>query len=754
MTRRAVRVTGTVQGVGFRPFVFGLAKDLGLTGVVGNDARGVFIELQGPSTVIEDFLARLVAEAPPMAVVDAVTADELPVLAGESRFDIVASAESSGATSIPPDTAVCADCLHELRDPADRRQGYAFIACTNCGPRYTITTGLPYDRVNTTMSAFELCPPCRREYEDPSSRRFHAQPTACARCGPRLSMPVDEVVDALRNGLIVAIKGIGGYHLACNAEDPSATAELRNRKGRGAKPFAVMVADLDVARDIAEVSTEDASLLSSAARPIVVLRARDEALSGYVAPGTDTLGVMLPYAPLHSLLFDAGAPRVLVMTSGNLSDEPICTEPDEAEQRLSGIADVFCHHDRTIHVACDDSVVRVEAGQRLPVRRSRGYAPLPVRLLQDSSPLLAVGGELKTTLCVAQGPLAWLSQHVGDTVNLETLAMLSRTADTLLDLQRVDPDAVVSDAHPDYLSTGWASRRAESTGVRHLTVQHHHAHFASLLTERQVPPGEPVLGFIFDGTGYGTDGTIWGGEILLGSYSGVRRIGHLRPISLPGGDAATRHPGRTALAHLYAAGLTWDPDLPSVTTLAPNEVALLGQMLRSGSHCTPTTSMGRLFDAVSSLLGVCQDVDYEAQAAIELEACAMRAGGQHAWTPDVRFEQDVVIIDPSAWLSAAIADGRAGIPVPQSARAFHLGVAAAVARAAEMLANRFEFRRVALSGGVFANTVLASACQNALSRAGLDVLTHRVVPPNDGGLALGQVAVAAAGGAAESVRRR
>lgn len=754
MTRRAVRVTGTVQGVGFRPYVFGLATSLGLSGFVGNDAGGVFIELQGPSTAIERFLSRLVAEAPPMAAVDAVTADELPVLVGESRFDIVASAQTAGATSIPPDTAVCADCLRELRDPTDRRFGYAFIACTNCGPRYTITTGLPYDRVNTTMSAFELCPPCRREYEDPNSRRFHAQPTACANCGPRLSMPVAEVVAALRGGLVVAIKGVGGYHLACDAEDSSATSALRNRKARGAKPFAVMVADLDVARDIAEVTEDDASLLSSAARPIVVLRARDESLSGYVAPGTDTLGVMLPYAPLHSLLFDAGAPRVLVMTSGNLSDEPICTEPDEAEQRLSGIADVFCHHDRPIHVACDDSVVRVAAGQRLPVRRSRGFAPLPVRLVQNSRPLLAVGGELKTTLCVAQGPHAWLSQHVGDTVNLETLAMLARTADTLLDLQRVDPDAVVSDAHPDYLSTAWASRRAESTGVRHVTVQHHHAHFASLLTEHQVPPGEPVLGFIFDGTGYGTDGTIWGGEILLGSYSGVRRIGHLRPISLPGGDAATRHPGRTALAHLHAAGLSWDPDLASVTAMAPNEIALLGQMLRSGSHCTPTTSVGRLFDAVSSLLGVCQDVDYEAQAAIELEARAMGATGQHAWTPDVGFEGDVVIIDPSTWLSAAIADRRAGVPLPQSARGFHLGVAAAVARAAELVATRFEFRRVGLSGGVFANTVLSSACQNVLGRAGLDVLTHRVVPPNDGGLALGQVAVAAAGGAAESVRRR
>ncbi len=765
-----MRVSGVVQGVGFRPFVHALASDLGLSGFVGNDADGVFLEAQGPSLALAELERRIREEAPPLAVVDAVRVEVLdpveddPVVPGPlavgatlpspgaPTFRIVASGSGEGATSIPPDTAVCDTCVAEMRDPADRRHGYPFIACTHCGPRYTITTGLPYDRVNTTMVGFPLCPPCLAEYTDPTSRRFHAQPTACPACGPRLSMPVDEVVAALRAGRIVAIKGIGGYHLACDARDASAVTTLRTRKQRGAKPFALMAADLATAREVAVIDGTAEALLSSPARPVVILPAVDAGLVADVAPRTGTLGVMLPYAPLHHLLFDAGAPDLLVMTSGNLADEPICIDPAEAEQRLAGLADMFVHHDRPIHVACDDSVTRVVAGAPQPVRRSRGYAPMPLALPVGSPPMLAMGGELKTTLCVARGRTAWLSQHIGDTANLETLAMLERTVETLCALQRVTPEVIVSDAHPGYLSRRWAADAAAARGVEHLEVGHHHAHLASLLAEHRVPVGEPVLGVVLDGTGYGADGTIWGGELLLGSYAAVERVGHLRPIALPGGDAAIRHPARTAAAHLHAAGLGWEGTASAAASTAA-EGAVLARMLATGSHCTPTTSMGRLFDAVASLLDVRHEVEFEAQAAIELEALAASttqeaAGWRSAagpYGPVVRTDPEGdVILDPAGWIAQAVADRAAGLDPATSSRAFHLALAEALTDAVLLVRDRYGMDTVGLTGGVFANDVLSSACQGSLRRAGLTVLVHRVVPPNDGGLALGQAAVAAA----------
>ncbi len=545
----------------------------------------------------------------------------------------MASGVGAGVTSIPPDTAVCADCLAEMRDPADRRHGYPFIACTNCGPRYTIATGLPYDRENTTMVGFPLCADCTAEYTDPTSRRFHAQPTACPACGPALSMPVAGIVAALKAGRIVAIKGIGGYHLACDARDGEAVRTLRTRKQRSSKPFALMAADLDVARGVAVLDAESEALLGSPARPIVIVPALDGLLVAEVAPGTGTLGLMLPHAPLHHLLFDAGAPSLLVMTSGNLAEEPICIDPGEAEERLAGIADVFAHHDRPIHVACDDSVLRVVSGSPQPVRRSRGYAPMPLPLPMGAQPMVALGGELKATVCVARERTAWLSQHIGDTANLETMAMLERTVETLCALQRVTPEVLVSDAHPGYLSRRWAAERAAALGIEHLLVGHHHAHLASLLAEHRVPPGDAVLGVVLDGTGYGADGTIWGGELLLGSYASVERVGHLRPVSLPGGDAAIRHPARVAGAHLQAAGLPWE-GTASADACTPAEGALLARMLATGSHCTPTTSMGRLFDAIASLLDVRHEVSYEAQAAIELEALAASTAEEApGWRP-------------------------------------------------------------------------------------------------------------------------
>ncbi|MGB8021864.1 MAG: carbamoyltransferase HypF [Candidatus Nanopelagicales bacterium] len=777
--RCAVRVTGVVQGVGFRPFVNRLAAGLGLAGHVGNDAEGVFIVVEGRGDAVAEFLLRLRTDAPALAVVDdVVVADgtERALVANgtpdgprsRAGFRIAASPAGqarSAATSIPPDTAVCTECLAEMRDPSDRRYGYPFIACSNCGPRFTIVTGLPYDRQNTTMIDFPLCPACRTEYEDPASRRFHAQPTACRDCGPSLSMPVAEVAAALRSGAIVAIKGVGGYHLACDSRDAAAVTRLRRRKRRGDKPFAVMVRDLATARELIHLGDEAVALLTSPARPVLLADSRDPDLQALVAPGNSFLGLLLPYAPLHHLLFDAGAPDALVMTSGNLSDEPICTDPGEAEARLGSIADVFCHHDRRIHAACDDSVVRMVAGRPQPVRRSRGYAPLPVTLPLDSPPLVAVGGELKATAGVAAGRRAWLSQHIGDTESLETLDLLAASISTLVQLQQVDPVFIVSDAHPGYLSHRWAARHARDLGVAHLVVQHHHAHLASLLAEHRIEPTTPVLGVVFDGTGYGCDATIWGGELLLGNCASVKRVGHLRPVLLPGGDAAVRSPARAALAHLTAAGLP-AAGTASAESLADRELRLLDRMLATGSHCVPTTSAGRLFDAVSSLLGVRQHVDYEAQAAIELEALAARAERRAQQPPSVEAttgaadasggalftraadaSDDAVVIDPRPWIARAVADHAAGIPVEESARSFHAALAVAVTRAAVAVRDTHGVGVVGLTGGVFSNAVLSRDCLRGLAAAGFTVLTHTLVPPNDGGLALGQIAVAAAGGA-------
>lgn len=737
MRRAVIRVTGTVQGVGFRPFVHRLADELGLTGYVGNDLGGVFIEVQGEQ--VGAFLRRLRADAPAICHIDSVTSEEADVRQ-ESGFRIVSSQGGDGAatTSIPADAAVCQDCLAEMRDPLDRRFDYPFIACTNCGPRYTMVTGLPYDRANTAMADFPLCAACEAEYGDPRSRRYHAQPTACGDCGPRLSMPVADVAAALRTGRIVAIKGVGGYHLACDANSALAVGSLRERKQRGDKPFAVMVANLGVARAIADIDQPACDLLESGARPIVLLPSKDREMQAAVAPGNDFVGVMLPYTPLHHLLFDAGAPPVLVMTSGNLSDEPICTDPRDAEQRLAGLADLFCHHDRSIQVACDDSVVRVVAGAAQPVRRSRGYVPRSLPLPLHLPPMVAVGGEIKAAAAVASGGQAWLTQHIGDIENLATMDMLDRAVRLLAQVQRIEPELVVSDAHPGYLSRGFAQRMAAGRGIEHVTVQHHHAHLASLLAEHRIAAGDPVLGVVFDGTGYGSDGTIWGGEFLLGSYASVQRVGHLRQILLPGGDAAIKFPGRVALAHLWAAGVDPAQTAP-VHQMSAADVILLRQMLQTGSLCTPTTSMGRLFDAVAAVLDVRQSVDYEAQAAIEMEALAAAVDAA-PWEIEVAWDAEEVVIDPAVWLRMAVAaKDRA-----RAARAFHLGVAAAVVEAAVLIRERHGVGTVGLTGGVFANAVLTQACLAGLRSEGFTVLTHRLVPPNDGGLALGQVCVAGA----------
>ncbi len=758
IARHAFRIRGTVQGVGFRPFVYTLATELGLGGFVGNDADGVFIEAQGEVDDLRVFAERLVSAAPRLAVIDSVAVEEIsPQSMPVPGFAVVPSPPSSGlaSTVIPPDAAVCAECLTEMRDPADRRFGYPFIACTQCGPRYTMTTGLPYDRAQTTMAAYALCDPCRLEYEDPASRRFHAQPTACPQCGPSLSMPIEHLVAALQSGKIVAIKGIGGYHLCCDANDASAVDRLRSRKRRGDKPFAVMVTDLDEARALTRVTDLEARLLTSVARPIVVLdlppSALGRAIGDVVAPRTGSIGVLLPYTPLHHLMFDHGAPRVLVMTSGNVSDEPICCDPAQAEEDLAGIADEFCHHDRRIHVSCDDSVVRVVTRDVQPVRLGRGFTPRSISLGSSAAPCLAVGGELKSAPGIAAGQRAWLGQHVGDMGSVRTLEMLERTTTTLMELQQIVPEVVLSDAHPGYLSRRWASDFAHLRGAEHRTVQHHHAHVSALLAEhgRSGSAAEPMLGIVFDGTGWGADGTIWGGELLVGTCAGVRRVGSLRPISLPGGDAAIRHPARTALAHLAAAGVTSDGTASS-RAMPSADLRVVTRMLATGSRCTPTTSVGRLFDAVSSILDVCHRADYEGQAAVELEAHAkdVELAGTR-WPVRVDDIDGFQVIDPRGWVARAVADHHDGIPASISARAFHLALAEAVTTAALRICRAEGLRSVGLTGGVFANRILVEQSSARLTAAGLTVFTHRVVPPNDGGLALGQIAAFAAGGSVQ-----
>lgn len=755
--RRRFTVTGVVQGVGFRPFVHRLAGELGLAGFVGNDSGAVFIEVQGEGAGVGEFARRLRAEAPPLARIGAVTVTDLATDATFGReFRIVPSRPVAGAaTPIPPDIAVCDDCVGELFDPRDRRYRHPFVTCTNCGPRFTIIRELPYDRPATTMSRFAMCDRCAAEYHDPGDRRFHAQPIACPDCGPSLRFsPGGErpagsdaalaaAQRALAAGAVVAVKGIGGYHLACAADDDAAVAALRARKARGAKPFAILVRDLDVARRYAHVDADEAAVLSGPARPIVLLRRRSGApVADAVAPGSPLLGLMLPYSPIHHLLLApvpgaAGpVPDALVCTSANRSDEPICFTDDDAARRLPALCDAVLDHDRPIHVPCDDSVVRVIDGRELPIRRSRGFAPLPVDLGRAGPAVLAVGGELKNTFCLTDGSRAYLSGHIGDMGTWETLRAFERAVDQLTGM-RGAPARVAADLHPGYHTRNWAERHA---GERPLDLaQHHHAHVVSLLAEHG-RLGEPVIGVSFDGTGYGCDQTIWGGEILaLGTESHrFVRVGHLLPVPLPGGDAAVRNPWRMALSQLWTADIDWTPDLAPVAAATPDELRLTRSQLESGTGCVPCSSMGRLFDAVASLLGLRHRIDYEGQAAIELEALAESAPGDLGPSLPLLVRADGVI-DPTTMVQTMVAATYAGTRPALLAAAFHEAVADAVAKVVAQVAG--EIRLVGLTGGVFQNVLLLQSCRKRLRRKGFEVLTHHTVPPNDGGLALGQAAI-------------
>ena len=752
--RVRLRVIGTVQGVGFRPFVYRHAVALGLAGTVGNDSAGVLIEAEGPAPSVVELQRLLTANAPPLARVEAVHVEPLPPRGG-TTFRIVESADL-GAPDAPValDSATCDDCLAELFDPADRRYRYPFVNCTNCGPRYTIVQAVPYDRATTTMAAFTMCDACLREYDDPADRRFHAEPNACPACGPAVRLitadgsevatgddAITAAVDALASGRIVAVKGLGGYHLAVDATDDAAVSELRRRKARDDKPFAVMVPDLATARTLCLLDAAAEAAVASPRRPIVLAPKENTGLAGGVAPGLPELGVLLPYTPVHHLLL-AGVGRPLVMTSGNVSDEPIAHSDDDALVRLGALADLLLVHDRAIHIRCDDSVVR---GGLQVLRRSRGYAPEPRPLpIPATRPLLAVGAELKSTVSVAKGDHVVTSHHIGDLEHLAAYQSFRQAVTHLLDVFGVRPELVVHDLHPDYLSTKFAL----DLDLPALGVQHHHAHIAACMAEHGRT--DRVIGVAFDGLGMGDDGTLWGGEFLLTDLTGYRRVGHLRAVPLPGGTAAIREPWRMAVAWAHAAG---GPTLAerAAHTAAPGDeggrAAAVLDLVGRGQGMA-TSSAGRLFDAVAALAGLRGRVTYEGQAAIELEALASRAGDGDTGTYDYALTQSPhgapLVLDPGPTIAAVFADLDGGTPPSAVARRFHDTLALATADTATRLAGDHGCDTVALSGGVFQNAVLSRSVARLLGERGLRVLVHRVIPPNDGGISVGQAAVAAA----------
>jgi hydrogenase maturation protein HypF len=747
--RISATIQGIVQGVGFRPFVYRLAVHAGLTGWVRNTPSGVFLEVQGPEELLNAFLDDLREKTPPLAVITSIDKEDIPTET-EAAFVILKSGGGENSIQIAPDGDVCPDCLRELFDPADRRYRYPFINCTNCGPRYTIITGVPYDRPFTTMASFPLCPLCRAEYENPVDRRFHAQPVACPVCGPRLELldaggrvvagdPLEKAISLLGEGKILAIKGLGGYHLAVDACNSDAVRVLRARKKRDEKPFAVMSSDVADVAAYALFDRTEQRLLESFEKPIVLLRKRKgHPIAPLVAPANGYFGVMLPSTPLHHLLLH-GTFRALVMTSGNLSDEPIAYRDEDARERLQGIADYYLVHDRGIHTRTDDSVIRVFQGNPIFLRRSRGYVPRAIVLPSSQRSVLAVGAELKGTVCLTRDDRAFLSQHIGDLQNDAVLRSLAETVDHLEQILSISPEVVAHDLHPDYLSTVYAQSLAD---LPLIPVQHHHAHLASCMAENRLE-GE-VIGVIFDGTGYGSDGTIWGGEFLVGGYSSFHRWGHFRQVPMPGGDAAVREPYRMAFAYLHAAfgeGL-YDLPLPFLAEIPAEHRKLFLSMVERRINSPLTSSCGRLFDAVASLVGLRNRVSYEGQAAIELEALAEESETCLVYPFALHGEGEGAIIDFCPMVQALVRDSAEGREPAAMARAFHNTLAAATAAACDGIRKKTGMERVALSGGVFQNKLLTEGILSLLTERGFQVFIQRLAPPNDGGLALGQAIIA------------
>jgi len=752
-----LHITGIVQGVGFRPFVYSLAVRFGLSGWVRNTSAGVEIEVDGLPGKMDEFVQALKEELPPLARIDT-----LEISIGEpgkfSGFEIIDSKAVEGAFQpISPDVSICEDCLGELLNPDDRRYLYPFINCTNCGPRFTIITDVPYDRPNTTMSSFAMCPDCVAEYQNPLDRRFHAQPIACPVCGPKIWLEylvdnemqtlvgentIKKTQELLLEGKIVAIKGLGGFHLACDATNAAAVSELRRRKLRVDKPFAVMMPDLATIKSNCIVSPAESDLLESRQRPIILLKKRaNSSIMDEVAPKQDSLGVMLPYTPLHYLLFKYSNPPLtaLVMTSANLSEEPIATGNEETRERLSVLADAFLMHNRDIHTRCDDSVARIFEKQVYFLRRSRGYAPDSLRLPFESVPILATGPELKNTFCLTRDRYAFLSHHIGDMENYETLRSFKEGITLFEGLFRIRPEAIAYDMHPNYLSSRYALERAERENLPAFRVQHHHAHIAAGMADNGMDGSHPVIGAAFDGTGYGEDGAIWGGEFMVADYAGYERKIHLDYFPLPGGDAAIKRPARTALALLWSLGMEWEEDLAPAQDLCYEDRLALRVQLERRLNTPQTSSMGRLFDAVAALTGARQRVNYEAQAAIEFESAVdlEEPGSYH-------FEIQDGKVDTRPVIEALIADIHNGTAIPTLSARFHNGVANMVREGCKQISGETGLKEIVLSGGVWQNMALLERTVKGLSTDGFDVKIHHQVPANDGGLSLGQALVGAA----------
>ncbi len=753
---KRIQIRGVVQGVGFRPFIYGLANQLKINGWVRNTSGGVSIEVNGNFSVLEQFEKAILENAPALAKIDDLISEKIPSN-GYKQFTIIPSkVVENEFQPVCADVSICDDCLSEIFDPEDRHFRYPFTNCTNCGPRYTLIKGLPYDRPQTTMAGFNMCDACAEEYKDPLDRRFHAQPVACPNCGPKIWMENeggvlrerDEAMMAareyLREGMILAVKGVGGFHLVCNAYDNEAVNKLRGRKNRIDKPFALMMADIDTVKKHCEVSEKEEEYILSIERPIVILEKKTGSnLSEEIAPKQNSLGVMLPYTPLHYLLLERKSdfPDVLVMTSGNYSEAPIEFENEQARKELQSIADVFLMHDREINTQCDDSVIRlvdVGSGEKpYPIRRSRGYAPFPIRLVKGVPQILATGAELKNTFCLTRDRSAILSPHIGNLDSYETLNLYKKNIKHLEQLFKVYPVAIAHDLHPNYMTTRYANERGEIEGIRTMGIQHHHAHIAACMADNGLKGDDPVIGVSFDGTGYGIDGAVWGGEFLIADYSTFERVSHLEYVQMPGGEKAIMEPYRLALAWMEKLGIEWHETLAPVQELADGEKNLLKKQLEAKINCPLTSSMGRLFDVVSSIAGIRQKIHYEAQGAIELEGIVDRDEAAF-----YEFDFDKEIYSPQYLIRSVIADCLNGVSKSVISAKFHNGVAEMVRQICLVQKNKTQISKVVLSGGVWQNMTLLNKTLALLRNEGFKVFTHQQVPTNDGGIALGQVMIA------------
>lgn len=765
-------ITGIVQGVGFRPFIYGLAKKLSLRGWVRNTSGGVEIEVEGEENSIDKFYHAIIKEAPPLAVIDQITMDFIPVK-GYTEFQIFHSASLPQAFQpISPDISICPDCLSELFNPLDRRYLYPFINCTNCGPRFTIINDIPYDRCNTTMSDFEMCPDCKAEYNDPVNRRFHAQPIACPICGPHIWLEnsshtilcskndvIIETQKLLLQGKIIAIKGLGGFHIACDATNTDAVELLRKRKLRIDKPFALMMPDIDTVKKHCHVSVEESALLESRERPIVILeRLNSSNIAKQIAPNQNTIGVMLPYTPLHYLLLSNSLGNkspiadVLVMTSGNVSEEPIAFDNDQARSQLSGLVDYFILHNRPIQIRCDDSVLRYlpENKSNLIIRRSRGYTPYPINLPWKLPQILATGAELKNTFCFTRDYYAFTSHHIGDLENYETLISFEEGIKSFEKLFKIQPELIAHDLHPNYLSTQYAIDRSSHENIKIIGIQHHHAHIASCMSENHIPSNFYVIGLSFDGTGYGTDGSIWGGEIFLSDYKQFNRLFHLKYYRLPGGEMAIRNPARAAIAYLLQSNIDLDSRLSPLKSIPSDQLSVIRSQLTHQINSPYTSSMGRLFDVVASLAGLRHSINYEAQAAIELEAIIDHTEKsayefvicQSDLNNSIIDQSSQMVIDPSPVLAEIVRDYLSGCPPSIISAKFHNGLVNMIIKLCCEIRKQYSISDVVLSGGVWQNQTLLTNTIINLRKHQFNPIIHNTLPPNDGGLSLGQAIIA------------